>query len=176
MTGATRPAEHADCPRCGGSIEAYTLGNQHAATCRDCGWVGVEATLPGSDEASAGESWDDALDRVSGRGVTTDRSETGLPPVVDEDHEEAAVALEDEVSLDAETPGSDTEGDGVESLAVIEDPDAEQLQAAGISTVDALAAADPTDLAAETAIAEADVRSYIRRAAIRSVTSGSRDE
>lgn len=176
MTGDADPTGGEGCPRCGGSIEAYALGDRRAATCRGCGWVGVETSLPGVEEAPAGESWEEVLDRASGVGAATDRSEAGLPAVLEEDPDDPAVTLDDEVTLDAQAPESDADdGDRIDALEVIEEPDAERLQSAGITTIEALAAADPAALAAETAIAEADVRTYVRRAAIRSVASGSRE-
>lgn len=54
-----------DCPRCGGSLVTYALGEEQTAVCESCGYVGVPADhrTQGTDP----ESWDEALRRFRRR-------------------------------------------------------------------------------------------------------------
>ena len=49
------------CPRCGGSMITFSLGDSSEATCGNCGYVGVPADHHA--EPGESESWDEALDR-----------------------------------------------------------------------------------------------------------------
>lgn len=50
-----------DCPRCGGTIEVFRLGDGESVICPDCAYVGIP-TEHGADTAET-ESWDVALRR-----------------------------------------------------------------------------------------------------------------
>lgn len=54
-----------DCPRCDGSLVTYTLGDERAAVCRSCGYVGVPADH--HPKARESESWRTALRRFRER-------------------------------------------------------------------------------------------------------------
>lgn len=53
-----------DCPRCGSTLETFSLAGAEALACADCGYVGVEADHSG--ERTAVESWEEALRRFHG--------------------------------------------------------------------------------------------------------------
>ncbi len=50
-----------DCPRCGGSIEVYRLGDEESGICADCRYVGIPTEHRA--EATETESWDVAFAR-----------------------------------------------------------------------------------------------------------------
>lgn len=50
-----------NCPRCGGSIESFQLGDARSQVCQDCEYVGIP-TDHGAERSSS-ESWSDALER-----------------------------------------------------------------------------------------------------------------
>lgn len=45
LTDARVPAGGENCPRCGGHIAVYTLGERETAACDDCGYSGTSTTL-----------------------------------------------------------------------------------------------------------------------------------
>ena len=49
------------CPRCGGPIESFQLGDARSQVCQDCDYVGIP-TDHGAERSSS-ESWSDALER-----------------------------------------------------------------------------------------------------------------
>lgn len=49
------------CPRCGGTLESYTLSGRRAESCEQCGYVGV--SVEHESEPEEVESWNDALER-----------------------------------------------------------------------------------------------------------------
>lgn len=51
------------CPRCGGDLSTYALGDRRRVVCEACGYTGVNVKL--SNNSGEDESWDDALDRFS---------------------------------------------------------------------------------------------------------------
>lgn len=59
LEGRDQPA----CPRCGGDLSMYTLGDRRRVVCEACGYTGVNVTL--STDSEEDESWDDAFDRFS---------------------------------------------------------------------------------------------------------------
>jgi hypothetical protein len=50
-----------DCPRCGGSLSQYRLGDAETVACDDCIYVGV--AVDHTSEPGHRESWTEALDR-----------------------------------------------------------------------------------------------------------------
>lgn len=50
-----------ECPRCGSSLERYTLDDREAVTCGACGYVGVSVDHHG--ERRTVESWAEAISR-----------------------------------------------------------------------------------------------------------------
>lgn len=50
-----------ECPRCGGRLETYSLGEEESVGCESCGYVGVE--VEHDHEPLRFESWDDAIER-----------------------------------------------------------------------------------------------------------------
>lgn len=53
------------CPRCGGGLEALTMGAAEAIVCESCGYVDVPADHHGEFESS--EPWSEALRRFYAR-------------------------------------------------------------------------------------------------------------
>ncbi len=51
-----------DCPRCGSTLERYTLGDRSAVTCGSCGYAGVSVDHRG--ERQRVETWTEAISRV----------------------------------------------------------------------------------------------------------------
>lgn len=51
-----------ECPRCGNSLERYTLGDREAVTCGACGYAGIAVDHHG--ERRTVESWAEALSRA----------------------------------------------------------------------------------------------------------------
>ena len=45
LTDARVPAAGDNCPRCGGHVAVYTLGERETAACDDCGYSGTSTTL-----------------------------------------------------------------------------------------------------------------------------------
>lgn len=58
-----------DCPRCGGPIESFQLGDAESQVCPDCGYVGIK-TDHGAERSTA-ESWTDALARFRAASPTS---------------------------------------------------------------------------------------------------------
>lgn len=60
-----------ECPRCGGRLTRYRLGEREAVGCQECAYVGV--SVDHTAEHGPPESWDDAIDRfqAQGQSVTT---------------------------------------------------------------------------------------------------------
>lgn len=50
-----------ECPRCGGAVTVYRLGDQESYVCADCEYVGIDVEHGAEPEEI--ESWDVALDR-----------------------------------------------------------------------------------------------------------------
>lgn len=50
-----------ECPRCGGRLRSYQLGDANSQACEDCAYVGVFVDHRSQRENP--ESWDDALSR-----------------------------------------------------------------------------------------------------------------
>jgi len=111
-----------DCPRCGGSLDAYTLQENRALRCADCGWTGTEADLADVEGVGPSESWEEALEGVSGRPGTVDRRGADLPPVAtgettDEGgeptpHVERIPDAGDSEESDSDGPTGDDDADG----------------------------------------------------------------
>lgn len=51
-----------DCPRCGSTLERYTLDGRSAVTCGSCGYAGVPVDHRG--ERQTVETWTEALSRM----------------------------------------------------------------------------------------------------------------
>jgi len=49
------------CPRCGGRLVFYELGDAETKACQDCIYVGI--AVDHTSDADRPESWDDALSR-----------------------------------------------------------------------------------------------------------------
>ncbi len=85
-----------DCPRCGGDLEAYTLGGRDAKACNACGFVGIK--VEHNPSAASSESWEDAIDRASGQttllefGADTHREEGITLPDADNSNAEQALS------------------------------------------------------------------------------------
>jgi len=45
LTDARQPSAGENCPRCGGHVAVYTLGERETAACDDCGYSGTSTTL-----------------------------------------------------------------------------------------------------------------------------------
>ncbi|MFB6095790.1 MAG: hypothetical protein ABEJ74_00185 [Haloferacaceae archaeon] len=67
-----------ECPRCGGVLTTFTLGEARAVVCESCEYVGVpiDHQPPPGEE---GESWDEVLERHRRRAKrsTENRSDDG---------------------------------------------------------------------------------------------------
>ncbi|WP_262176296.1 hypothetical protein [Haloarcula laminariae] len=57
-----------ECPRCGGTVTRYRLGEREAIGCQECAYVGV--SVDHTAKRGPPESWDDAIDRFQDRGQT----------------------------------------------------------------------------------------------------------
>jgi len=55
-----------NCPRCGGTLTRYQLGERETVGCQECEYVGV--TVDHTAEHGPPESWDDAIDRFEEQG------------------------------------------------------------------------------------------------------------
>lgn len=62
-----------DCPRCGGSIEVYRLGDEESVICADCAYVGIPTEHRA--DAAMTESWDVALQRFREAAGGSDQAE-----------------------------------------------------------------------------------------------------
>jgi hypothetical protein len=64
-----------NCPRCGGTLTRYQLGERETVGCQSCEYVGV--TVDHTARHGPPESWDDAIDRFEeqGQSVATIRRE-----------------------------------------------------------------------------------------------------
>ncbi|GGL48269.1 hypothetical protein [Halocalculus aciditolerans] len=51
-----------ECPRCGGAVTEFTLGERSAVVCEDCGYSGVPADLH-AEQLDGEESWSEAIAR-----------------------------------------------------------------------------------------------------------------
>lgn len=54
-------ATRMDCPRCGATLETYSLSGRDASVCESCGYVGVP--VEHTSEPEEFESWQDAIRR-----------------------------------------------------------------------------------------------------------------
>lgn len=54
-----------NCPRCGGSVTVYRLGEQESYVCGDCEYVGIDVEHGAEPEEM--ESWDEAMARFRTR-------------------------------------------------------------------------------------------------------------
>lgn len=60
-----------DCPRCGGRLVRYRLGERETVGCQSCEYVGV--SVDHTAEQGRPESWDDAIDRFQRQGQSVPR-------------------------------------------------------------------------------------------------------
>ena len=94
-----------DCPKCGGRLTDYRLGDRVAVGCETCGYVGIDAEHRG--EPTDRETWGDALRRFRGRepGVPTDAS-GGDREAEGDDPTELAVGHEEptQLAVEGDTP------------------------------------------------------------------------
>lgn len=153
------------CPRCGGSLERFALGDSQSVNCERCGWVGIDVDLGHRTREPSSDSWDEAVTGVAG-GHAEERTRT----------ESTTAATAGAEASPADSDGHDDEsaadvGD-IDSLLDIDAADAEQLRTTGIRTVDDLAISDPRSLADEVGLPEHRLRTYVRRASIRLATGG----
>ena len=153
------------CPRCGGSLERFALGDSQSVNCERCGWVGIDVDLGHSEREPATDSWDEAVAGVAGRPADQpDRTEHATAETAGDD---AAPA-----QSDGAEDASAAAVDDIDALIDIDADDAEQLRTTGIRTVDDLAISDPRTLADEAGLPEHRLRTYVRRASIRLATGG----
>lgn len=140
------------CPRCGGALAEFTLGDNQSTYCEACGWVGIDVELSPDDSPPSDDSQPDAME---GGRQPVDQGQTAASPVAS-----------------SGTDGSDAGGLPPETrtLLGIEASQADRLDDAGIGSVDALAAADPDELADAVDGSTEEVRLWIRRASIMLVT------
>ena len=66
-----------ECPRCGGTVTRYRLGEREAIGCRECAYVGV--SVDHTAERGPPESWDDAIDRFEAQGHSVTVTRNDLP-------------------------------------------------------------------------------------------------
>ena len=88
-----------ECPRCGGTLTHYTLGEREAFGCQDCAYVGI--SVDHTAEHGPPESWDDAIDRFQAQGqtvtvVTRDDLPTEVPVAELPDEEELVNGVDEE--------------------------------------------------------------------------------
>ncbi|QSG06801.1 hypothetical protein [Halapricum desulfuricans] len=130
-----------DCSRCGGDLEVYSLGEQEAYVCADCGFVDttVEHEVKTRPEP---EPWERALERfyrkhtddteaaVVGSGETAALVE--IEPDSDDSAVEASAAAETaadaQTEPDVEEAEPDDEPTDVEEAEPDDEPAAEQPQ------------------------------------------------
>lgn len=86
------------CPRCGGPLVFYQLGDAETMACQDCTYVGiaVDHTADGGER----ESWDDALDRFHEQHEQTGTDETSAQPTEDTESDGNASKSDDESGTD----------------------------------------------------------------------------
>lgn len=72
-----------ECPRCGGPLSRYQLGEKVSYACDECVYVGIEVSH--RTDPRPLESWDEALSRFYHRRTTGDS-----PSDVDDDDSETA--------------------------------------------------------------------------------------
>jgi predicted flap endonuclease-1-like 5' DNA nuclease len=136
-----------DCPRCGAALTRISLGGARSVYCEQCRFADIESD---HTRVSAGEeSWDDALRRF--RTATTGETDGSDDAVSDGPD-------------DAVGDGSEDGAAPVESINGIGPVYAEQLDAVGIGSVAALAAADAAAVAAETEAPESTVVDWLEQA------------
>ena len=90
-----------DCPRCGGSLSQYRLGDAETVACDDCIYVGV--AVDHTSEPGHRESWTEALDRFEAGDTTLARggfndAATELQTSVDHFRTAARQATSDDVT------------------------------------------------------------------------------
>ena len=111
-----------ECPRCGNSLERYTLGDREAVTCGACGYAGIAVDHHG--ERRTVESWAEALsrapdvDRIASVTVETTDDDPSLELAFESSADEPDTAAEPTV-IRVEEPDSElaaalepAEGDG----------------------------------------------------------------
>ncbi len=111
-----------ECPRCGNSLERYTLGDREAVTCGACGYAGIAVDHHG--ERRTVESWAEALsrapdvDRIASVTVETTDDDPSLELAFESSADELDTAAEPTV-IRVEEPDSElaaaleaAEGDG----------------------------------------------------------------
>jgi len=90
-----------ECPRCGGTVTRYRLGERETIGCDECAYVGV--SVDHTAEHGPPESWDDAIDRFQAQGQTVERvTREDLPvevPPADSGADAIEAELADEVDL-----------------------------------------------------------------------------
>jgi len=149
-----------DCPRCGGNLEEFALGDSQSSSCPACGWVGVAVDLGLGKDDAMDESWDSVMNRDGPPGES---------PV-------APSRTESDIGSTGENAGSTSDEPGIppdlRTLIGIDDRQADRLKEAGIRSVDGLASADPQSLASNLDLPEKQIRPWIRRASILLVTDG----
>ncbi|MFB6148628.1 MAG: hypothetical protein ABEJ48_03085 [Halobacteriales archaeon] len=158
-----------DCPRCGGAVETYTLGEREASSCDRCGWVGIDAILQDEPTRPENDSWEEVIQQASAGQVRTERSKTMVSP--------GGAATEPTRSPDVDTGADSSETSEIdqppeELLAIdaIERSEAVTLEAAGIRSVDGLAAINPIELAGKIGFSADRLRMLKEKAAIQLVT------
>jgi len=111
-----------ECPRCGNSLERYTLGDREAVTCGACGYAGIAVDHHG--ERRTVESWAEALsrapdvDRIASVTVETTDDDPSLELAFESSADELDTAAEPTI-IRVEEPDSElaaaleaAEGDG----------------------------------------------------------------
>ncbi|QSG11166.1 Zn finger domain containing protein [Halapricum desulfuricans] len=120
-----------DCSRCGGDLEVYSLGEQEAYVCADCGFVDttVEHEVKTRPEP---EPWERALERFYRKHVDTEAAivgsgETAALVEVEPDSDDSAVEASTaaETAADVKTEPDDEPTDG-EEAEPDDEPAAEQ--------------------------------------------------
>ncbi|QSG09739.1 hypothetical protein [Halapricum desulfuricans] len=110
-----------DCSRCGGDLEVYSLGEQEAYVCADCGFVDttVEHEVKTRPEP---EPWERALERFYRKHVDTEAAivgsgETAALVEVEPDSDDSAVEASTaaETAADVKTEPDDEPTDGEEA-------------------------------------------------------------
>jgi len=64
-----------ECPRCGGSVTIYQLGDRESYVCGDCEYVGID--VEHGAEPGQVESWDEAMERFYERFAGADGTRDG---------------------------------------------------------------------------------------------------
>ncbi|MDS0281465.1 hypothetical protein [Haloarcula onubensis] len=89
-----------ECPRCGGRLTRYRLGEREAIGCQECAYVGV--SVDHTAERGPAESWDDAIDRFQAQGQSVTAVRRADLPVDVPAAESGADAVEGELVDDEE--------------------------------------------------------------------------